>query len=349
MLRRVTDLFLSDADRLNETQIGVFDEVLSCLIEQMETRALAQLSATLSDSRFAPKDVVRQLAYHEEAAVAGPVLAKSVRLSESDLLEIANSRGQQHLLAISTRETLNESLTDVLLRRGDASVSHALAGNAGARFSDFGYSTLVEKSGDDADLAEKLGGRLDIPLRVLRDLLAKATAAVRDRLLKAAPPDMRARIQEAIQAIAEKIGAAAAPVDYAPAEAMVLALNRAGKLGDQAINRFAVQGEYTNVIAALALLSTVTPAAIEPLVGNPRPDGLIVACRAARLNWSTTTMILRNRPGCRPMSRQEMANGKDVFDALSLSAAQRTIRFWSARGSAERTHAPDTAVARSDI
>ena len=47
MLRQVTDLFLSDADRLNEKQIGVFDDVLVRLIERMESRTLAQLSSTL--------------------------------------------------------------------------------------------------------------------------------------------------------------------------------------------------------------------------------------------------------------------------------------------------------------
>ena len=62
----------------------------------------------------------------------------------------------------------------------------------GARFSEQGYATLVESAGRDEGLAEKLGLRLDIPVNLLRDLLAKATAAVRDRLLKAAPQEMRA-------------------------------------------------------------------------------------------------------------------------------------------------------------
>lgn len=350
MLRQVTDLFLSDADRLNENQIGVFDDVLVRLMEQMETRALAQLGTTLSGSKTAPRETVRQLAYHEEVSVAAPVLTKSARLSEGDLIEIANLRGPQHLLAISHRDSLSEGVTDVLLRRGDQQVSHALAKNAGARFSEFGYATLVESSEKDDVLAEKLGLRIDIPLKVLRELLSRASAAVRDRLLKVAPPEMRAKIQEAIRAVVEQIASPAlAPEDYTESESMVLALNRAGKLGDQTINRFAMQGEYNHIIAALSLLNSVKTEAIEPLIGNPRPDGLIVACKAARLNWSTTSMVLRNRPHCRPLNKQDFENGREVFDALSLSSAQRTIRFWSARGSARKADAPNTAVAISDI
>ena len=350
MLRQVTDLFLSDADRLNENQIGVFDDVLVRLMEQMEVRALAQLGTTLSGSTVAPKQTVRQLAYHEEVSVAAPVLTKSTRLSEGDLIEIANLRGPQHLLAISHRDTLSEGVTDVLLRRGDSQVSHALVRNTGARFSEFGYATLVENSEKDDSLAEKLGLRLDVPLKVLRELLSRASAAVRDRLLKTAPPEMREKIQEAIRSVVEQIASPAlAPQNYAESESMVIALNRAGKLGDQTINRFAMQGEYTHIVAALALLNSVKIEAIEPLITNPRPDGLIVACKASRLNWSTTSMILRNRPDCRPLTKQEFENGREVFDALSLSSAQRTIRFWSARGSARKADAPDTAVAISDI
>ena len=37
MLRRVTNLFLSDGDRLNDAQIGVFDGVIEQLINQIET------------------------------------------------------------------------------------------------------------------------------------------------------------------------------------------------------------------------------------------------------------------------------------------------------------------------
>jgi uncharacterized protein (DUF2336 family) len=350
MLRQVTDLFLSDADRLNENQIGVFDDVLVRLMERMEAQALAQLSTTLCSSNAAPKEVVRQLAYHEEAAVAVPVLTKSTRLSDGDLIEIASLRGPQHLLAISNRSTVSECVTDVLLKRGDSNVSHALAKNAGARFSELGYATLVENSEKDSALAETLGLRLDIPLKVLRELLAKAGAAVRVRLLKAAPPEMRAKIEDAIKFVVDEIAAPAlAPVDYTESEAMVLALNRAGKLGDQTINRFAIQGDYVHIVAALSLLTSVKTDAIEPLIENPRPDGLIVACKAARLNWSTTNMVLRNRLNCRPATRQELDEGKEVFEALSLSSAQRTIRFWSARGSARKADAPDTAVAMSDI
>ena len=47
-LRRITDLFVSDADRLTDQQIGVFDDVLGHLIKRIESRALAELRRRLA-------------------------------------------------------------------------------------------------------------------------------------------------------------------------------------------------------------------------------------------------------------------------------------------------------------
>src|ERR1700730_4207038 len=99
-LRRITDLFLSDADRLNDEQIKVFDDVLCLLIRRIEGRALVELSNRLAPVDNSPIEVIRRLAWDEDIAVAEPVLTQSRRLPLSDLIEIAAVRGQAHLLAI---------------------------------------------------------------------------------------------------------------------------------------------------------------------------------------------------------------------------------------------------------
>ena len=318
------------------------------LIERVEARTLAQLSKHLSSAVVGPKQSIQQLAFHQDASVAVPVLAKSKHVSDSDLIKIASTRGQQHLLAISARKVLNEAVTDVLIDRGDSDVVQSLVQNSGARLSETGYSSLVAKAGCDEGLAAILGVRIDIPINLLRDLLARASRAVKERLLKAAPPEML-EIRTAIDGIVEEIGGKREkPIDYRVAEAAVLALNRAGNLNNSTVNRFAIDHNYRNVTAALSLLSSVSIEAIEPLLANSRPDGLVVACKAARLSWSTASMIIRNRPNCALPTKLELEQGKEVFNSLSLSAAQRTIRFWSARAPGkkfEETQPPSPVVA----
>ena len=323
----VTDLFLSNVGRLGDSQIAAVDGVLAHLVARVEAATVIQLSEALSTIDRAPRQTVRKLAFHEQPQVAAPVLRHSSCLSDADLLEIVKSRGQQHLLAICDRKMLNEALTDALMRFGDVNVSNALARNTGARFSECGYATLVGRAEKDEGLAEKLGVRLDIPGSLLRELhwqgCRRGSRAVPD-----GAATCRARENpKSAAAAAGQSGAARKAIDYTQAQSEVVALNRTGKLNDSIVNRFAVRGEYTHVVAALALKADVKVEAIEPLLEPDRVYGLIVACKAARLSWSTTTMIVRNRPNCPPSTDRELEQCVAVFESLLLSVAQWTIRF----------------------
>jgi uncharacterized protein (DUF2336 family) len=335
-LRRITDLFLNDADRLNEQQVRVFDDVLVHLIQRIETKALIQLSTCLAPVDNAPTEVVRHLAHDDEIMVARPVLSQSKRLTDDDLVKIAEVKSQGHLLAISARGSLNEPVTDVLVRRGDLQVTHKLADNSGARFSETGFAKLVKNGEKDESLAEKLGVRLDIPLRLLRELLLRATDAVRARLLAAAPAEAQDRIQSALASIANEIGQeATGPRDFVSAAQLVQDINRSGNLNESTLMEFARAHRYEEVVVALSLLCSAPAQLIERLIKSIRPDGLIVACKAAGLKWPAVSVILENRFTHHSIPNDELDNAKSSFFALSQPTAQRTLRFWKARMAAK--------------
>ena len=292
------------------------------LVGRVEAAMLVDLSEALSAIERAPRQTVRALAFHDDPLVAAPVLRKSSCLSETDLLEIVDSGRQQHLLAICDRKVLSEALTDALMRFGDVNVSNALARNAGAHFSECGYATLVGRAERDESLAEKLGLRLDLPGSLLRELLEQGCR----RGAGAIPDGAAARCEGENRRLCcgARRGAAEGRLHRGAEELDVL--NRTGKLNDGAVNRFAVRGEYINVVAALALKADVKPEAIEPMLDSERLYGLIVACKAARLSWSTTTMIVRNRPGCPPPTQRELDQCVAIHESLLLSVAQWTIR-----------------------
>ncbi|MGE5774487.1 MAG: DUF2336 domain-containing protein, partial [Hyphomicrobiales bacterium] len=66
--------------------------------------------------------------------VASAVLTQAERLDTETLIGCARTKNQEHLLAISRRKTLPESVTDVLVERGDQQVVLSTAKNNGARF-----------------------------------------------------------------------------------------------------------------------------------------------------------------------------------------------------------------------
>jgi len=345
ILGQVTSLFLSNVDHLTDSQIAAVDGVLAQLIGRVEAATVVHLSESLSTLDRAPRQTIRSLAFHDDPLVAVPVLRNSNCLSDKDLLEIAKCRGQQHLLAISDRKALNETLTDALMRFGDVSVSNALARNAGAKFSECGYATLVGRAERDESLAEKLGLRLDLPGNLLRELLGKVADVVLARFLTAPRPVVHGKPQMPAAAAAGQGVAKPKAVDYTQAQSECVALNRSGKLGDSTVNRFAVRGEYYYVVAALALKADVKCEAIAPLLDADRMYGLIVACKAARVSWSTTTMIVRNRPNCPPATQRELDQCVAIYESLLLSVAQWTIRFGSDRILAKKNERPANAPA----
>src|ERR1043166_596092 len=184
ILRRVTDLFLNDADRLSERQIALFDDVLVLLVTKIEFKLRVELSARLCLVEKAPIKLVRTLASDDQILVARPVLSYSARLGSADLIDIAKTKGQKHQLAMSVRQRLDAFVTDVLLDFWDTEVIGTLAGNAGANFSTAGMTKLVHHAARDKDLAEKVCRRIDVPAQIFEQLLVLATKTVRHRLLE---------------------------------------------------------------------------------------------------------------------------------------------------------------------
>jgi len=334
-LRRITDLFLTEADRLNEQQIGVFDDVLEKLIQRMETKALAELSSRLAPIHNAPIEAIRSLARSDAIAVAGPVLTQSSRLTASDLIEIAKTKSQSHLLAISGRSQIEESVTDVLLSHGNREVTNRLAGNSGARFSESGFEALVKAGETDAALAERVGLRLDLPVRLLRELLLKATEAVRSRLLAVATPENQAEIRRVLGSISSEVSReVTAPRDFTKALALTLALQKEGQLNEAAVLEFANAGKYEEMVAALSLLCGASIEIIKPVMKAARHDGLLIPCKAADLKWPTVSAILKNRVAHHAISEHELAQCKGSFISLTKATAQRALRFWMVRATA---------------
>jgi uncharacterized protein (DUF2336 family) len=328
ILRQVTQLFLADAHRFSEGQIAVFDDVFVRLMQRADRQALALLGNSLCAASAIPRQAIRRLAFHDDVVVAGPVLRRSRGVPDKDLVEIAKARGQPYLLEISGRQTVHAPLSDKLVERGETAVLARLVRNSGASFSEAGWAALVAKARLDEGLAEALVGRSDMPPGIRKELVAKVSDT-RMRSMQATPPALQGKIKAAIATRAER---AETPrptrADYSAALSKMAELSRTGGLNDRSVNRFAVEREYVDVAAALSFLSGTSVEVIVPLIESVELEGLMVACKAARLNWSTTTMIIGNRPGCPAVTNRDIEQAEAAFDALSLSVAQRTIRLW---------------------
>jgi uncharacterized protein (DUF2336 family) len=163
ILRRVTDLFLGNSERLSGDHVAVFGDVIVRLIEKAEHSALVELTNRLAPVTNAPENVVVCLSRHDDIAVSGPVLEKSNMLTDESLGEIAKTKGQKHLAAIADRAQISETVTDILADRGNAEIAYKVTRNQDARLSELGFVKLINKAKNDKALAATIAKRTDIP------------------------------------------------------------------------------------------------------------------------------------------------------------------------------------------
>ena len=187
MLNQITDLFLLNVGQYTVEQLDVYDVVLKKLIAKVEVAARAMLARRLALVNKAPPNTIRSLALDDAIEVAEPILSQYNALDDDILTRCIAIKGQEHLLAIATRNKISETISYHLVAKGSKNVLGTLAINPGAAISDSGFGILVEKSVDDDWLSECVAGRKDIPEHHLRELVSTASGSVRQRLMTSNP------------------------------------------------------------------------------------------------------------------------------------------------------------------
>jgi hypothetical protein len=324
MLRRVTDLFTYGAEQLSDEQIALFDDVIGRLVEDMEAKARAELSRRLAPIDNAPVQVVRTLARANEIDVAKPILTESTRLNEQDLVETAKLGGQDHLLAISKRQKLSESVTDVLVNRGDRDVVRSVVQNYGARFSNAALGALVEKSVGDDLLGESIGFRSDVPPQHLRTLLLKASEKVMKRLATAGT-GTNPHLQQVLADIAAEMQEKA----EAPTEPSA---KKSGTLDDRAVHDLARVGKLNETAAALSTMTRLPINDVKRAMQASDTAMIVMIARAAGLSWSTAKAILLMPTSRHSPAPQDLYKTEKHFERMNIATVQKVIRFRAGGG-----------------
>jgi uncharacterized protein (DUF2336 family) len=348
ILSRLTDLFVGAAESYSVEQVGVFDDVMARLVGAIEAKARAVLAQRLAPIANAPSGVIHLLAFDDDIAVAEPVLQLSQRLDDAALVANANIKSQRHLFAISRRQQLSEAVTDILVHRGDRDVVHSVAQNAGARFSDAGFQTLVVSAADDDDLATFVGKRGDIPRRHLLMLLAKASAAVRARLTTE-NPQAAALIDEVVADVASEMryGTRQASADFAAAQAAVEQLHRLRRIGEAEVLQYARERKFEETAIALSILCDTPIDVVERALLDPGAEIVLILAKVAELSAATTKALLLLRAADCGMSTKDLDQALASFNRLQPDTARRVLSFFRSRTKRERERTTAEAVAAS--
>ena len=329
-LWHTTDLMI--AGRYSDDEIWTFGEVIGRLADEIEVAARAQLARRLARFDKAPVNIIHKLAFDDSIDVAGPVLLESERLETPALVANVCTKSQPHLLAISKRKSIEETVTDVLVTRGDREVLNSVAKNDGARFSDFGFLYMIKRAEGDSILAEQLGLREDIPRQLFQQLIAKASDDVKKRLERERPA-MVGQIQTSVTDVAGALQSKLGPVSrsYFVAKRLVTTQHQQGNLNENSISGYARSHKFDEITIGLSLLCALPGDVIERALVDRNREMLLVLAKALDFSWATTMSLLFLGAKDHRITAKDLNDLESEFGRLNVETSRSVLKFYQSR------------------
>src|SRR6201996_4825191 len=329
-LWHTTDLMVTG--RYSEDEIWTFGEVIGRLADEIEVTARAQLAKRLARFDGAPVNIVHKLAFDDAVEVARPILLESERLEPYALIANACIKSQSHLLAIAQRKEIAESVTDVLVTRGNQEVVNSVATNDGAHFSEFGFLHMIKRAEGDSILAEQLGLRQDIPRHIFQQLIAKASDDVRRRLERERPA-MLEEIQSTVADVAGVLQSKLGPVSrgHFVAKRVVATQHRQGNLNEDNISEYARFHKLEEVTIGLSLLCALPADVIERVLLDKNREMLLILAKALDFSWETTMALLFLGAKDHRITTNELNSLENEFGRLNIETSRSVLQFYQSR------------------
>lgn len=312
LLNAVTDLFLldqepSDASKEHYGEIAVTS--LSHLGDE-DRKGYADRVAAMPTL---PHNVAVTLGGDSNAEVARLVLTLSPVLTDGDLAAIAVSQTQQHLAAIAERARLSESVTDILVERGDRTVLTTVSANEGAVFSDRGFDRLLERGNGDAAIAGNLARRSDLApkraervLRIVEQLADGAASASSDSSQSLARQARQQRLE--VKLLLSDLAAKVREVD-------------------DVLTMLADEDRAYHLAQVLSQVADITPEQALRVLMQRDASGIAVTCRSLGVGLTAFRAILQLRARRLYFSPRDVDDDVDAYAKLDLATAERTLRF----------------------
>ncbi|MFN3513513.1 MAG: DUF2336 domain-containing protein [Phenylobacterium sp.] len=333
LLRGVTDLFFTSEDARGAGEMELFDDVMSQLAGEMEDAVRIELAERMAQAEAPPRSLLRDLARDSSIAVARPVLEGSSALTDEDLLSVARTRGQDHLRAISQRPVVSEAVSEAIVERGDHHTVGLLLQNEGAQLSRETHELVVDRAAETPVFHAALVKRKDLPVDLLNEMYFVVEAKLRGEILARNNELDPAALDAALAAGRKQLAArdGTLPSDYAAAEAEVRALRQRGAITPPVLAGFLRSRETTKFLVALAELADIDFHTARRILERRELDALSIVCKAAgfeRSLYLTFAVLILDREANAMGRAREYG---ELYEALPMEAAQRTIRFWRMR------------------
>jgi uncharacterized protein (DUF2336 family) len=235
------------------------------------------------------------------------------------------------MLAMSGRRDLTPAVTDVLVMRGDDHVVRKVARNEMAQFSETGFGTMVRRAEADAELQAILSTRPDVPAHHVNTLIQAAKEVARREMTAQMTDDDL--LSKALEVGAQTVmdgGGGVAAIDFTGASARVDALEAAGELNEEQIQKMLKSDRLPDAMVAIGRIAQLPADVVANAYSAATFDPLLFIVRGSRLSWPTFKLLLAAKAGKTP-PQMLLQSAFASFEGLTVPTAQRVMRFVTAR------------------
>jgi uncharacterized protein (DUF2336 family) len=255
--------------------------ILQLLVRDVAKEVRRSLAETVAGSPNLPPGIAGRLA-RDDIEVARPVLERSPVLGEAELGEIVRTHAMQYALAVAGRESLSETLAEVLAETGHREVAHRLVGNTGAKLSVRTMKRIMEDHEGDREIEDRLVRRPALSYEMVERLAGIVASRLEWELVREQrlAPELARQIVAAARERAT-ISMVAREHGRAGPERELRRRHLAGELGPDDVVAFLRAGDVTQFETGMALLADLeTQQARRLLYGQDRRCLAAVCARA---------------------------------------------------------------------
>jgi len=331
LLGELSELYFSAEKIPAKRESFLFAEIVNKIVNEVEVDVRASFSKDVCAQERLPVEIAKNLAC-QESAIAAPVLENSQVFSDDDLVEIAKTQSQDHLLAIARRETLSEAVTDTLIDRGEMPVLQTVSGNTGAQISEDGFDKLVAKAAVDEELQINLLQRVDMSSSAIVRLKSMVSEELRARLELSNfdVGKLKNVVEKAAQSIAEETQTARK--DRLGVRVMIADVKEGKKNLDEAVCELtAAENPYDLGWLLAEMVNIPVEEAVQQIV---RPDSVPISiiAKSADLGIDAFNRIMQLRAKQMGLSGSHIGGVLKTFEEMSPLEAQRSLRYVVAQG-----------------
>jgi uncharacterized protein (DUF2336 family) len=326
----VAGLYRSQGEMLSDRERMLMREILLRLTRDVEMAVRINLAEKLADDESAPLDLILLLC-DDKIEVARPIILRSRKLTDNDILTFVHEASVAHQTACAERENIGEPVTSALARLDAEPVLVALVRNATARITPSTFETLVTKSQKVASIQEPLAKREDLPTPLATQMCGWISDALRAHIANShrlSPETMARALGQAVKAVtapggkSDKIESCYKLVDK---------LAAAGQLKSGFLMRVLHQGQMDMFEVGFAKLLGFDLPAMQHLLYEDGSRPVAFACRAAGIDRSVFptvfTLSRKARGRNSEITAPERAEVEKIF--LSFTKPEALARLQS--------------------